>query len=398
MTDSDTLDHIDLADPDLYAYGDPFAVWRRLRRQAPLFWNEREGGTGFWAITKYDDAVRIYMDPESFSSAKGILLSAAGGGGDPAGGKMLALTDPPRHGQVRVLINRWFAPRAVGRLEPTMRRLAGDLVDAALEREECDFVLDLAARLPLSVICELLGVPPADTQSLLELTTQAFGAGGRTAQRTAHQDILLYFMELADARRRAPCDDIVSVLVHVEVDTGPLSEEEVLLNCDNLLVGGTENVRHAASVGLLALLEHPDQARRLRDDPAVARTGADEILRWTSPAMNIMRTTRREVELRGRRIPAGAAVTIWNPSANRDEDVFPEADRFDLTRTPNRHLALGIGEHFCIGTSVARLELRVLFEELFTRTSAIELAGPVTRLRSCEILGLERLPVTLHGR
>jgi cytochrome P450 len=385
----------DLADPDLYAGGDPHAVWRRLRAEQPLFWNEQDGRPGFWAVTRYDDAVRVYKDPATFSSAKGILLGTAQGRGDPAGGKMLALTDPPRHGELRALVNRWFTPGAVAELEEAMRRIAGRLVDTAVGRGDCDFVRDVAGPLPVHVICWLLGVPRADRDMLYELTSRAFGVEDRAGQSAAHQSILLYFMELAERRRLAPADDLVSVLVDATVQGKPLSDTEILLTCDNLLVGGVENVRHAASGGILALLEHPGELRRLRTDPSLVPTAVEEILRWTSPATHIVRTVRREVELRGQTIEAGSLVTIWNPSANRDEDVFPAADRFDAGRTPNRHLALGVGEHFCIGAGLARQELRVLVEELLARTSAVELAGAPVRLRSCEINGFERLPVKL---
>ncbi|MEU8180863.1 cytochrome P450 [Micromonospora sp. NPDC049044] len=385
----------DLADPDLYADGDPHAVWRRLRAEQPLFWNEQEGRPGFWAVTKYDDAMRIYKDPATFSSARGILLGTAQGRGDPAGGKMLALTDPPRHGQLRALVNRWFTPGAVSQLEEAMRRIARRLVDAAVARGDCDFVRDVAGPLPVHVICWLLGVPRADRDMLYELTSRAFGVEDRAGQSAAHQNILLYFMELAEQRRLAPADDLVSVLVEATVEGKPLTDTEVLLTCDNLLVGGIENVRHAAAGGILALLDHPGELRRLRADPSLVPSAIEEILRWTSPATHIVRTVRREVQLRGRTIDPGSLVTIWNPSANRDEDVFPDADRFDVGRTPNRHLAMGVGEHFCIGAGVARQELRVLVEELLAGTAAIELAGAPVRLRSCEINGFERLPVKL---
>ncbi len=386
---------IDLADPDLYVDGDPHAVWARLRAETPLYWNHQDGRPGFWALTKYDDAVRVYKDHESFSSARGILLGTAQGKGDPAGGKMLALTDPPRHAKLRALVNRWFTPSAVAQLEEAMRRTARRLVTAALERRDCDFVLDVASRLPMYVICWLLGVPRADRDMLFDLTSRAFGIEDREGQSAAHQSILLYFMELAEERRLAPTDDLVSLLAHATIDGRPLSVDEVLLNCDNLLVGGTENVRHAATGGMLALIEHPDETRRLRTEPSLMPTAVEEILRWTSPAMHIVRTVRRDVRLRDELIRPGALVTIWNPSANRDEDAFPDGDRFDLARVGNRHLALGVGEHFCIGAGIARLELRVLFEELMARTSTVELTGAPVRLRSCEINGFEYLPVTL---
>jgi cytochrome P450 len=240
-----------------------------------------------------------------------------------------------------------------------------------------------------------MGVADSERAHMLKLTTAAFGAGTPRERSVAHQEILLYFAGLISERRRSPTDDLVSLLVQAEIDGAKLTDEEILLNCDNLIVGGIENVRHAAAGGLLALIEKPDQWRRLQAAPTVIDTAVEEILRWTSPALHIMRTAASDVAVGGQIVRAGEAVVIWNPSANRDEDAFPLPEEFDVTRTPNRHLSLGAGEHFCIGAGLARRELHALFEQLARSVSSVDLAGPVQRLRSFTILGIERLPITV---
>jgi cytochrome P450 len=387
---------IDLVDPDLYAHGDPYPVWAWLRAHAPVYRHRATTMPGFWAITRYDDVKAVYRDHETFSSAQGILLRPAFQGSDPGGGRTLALTDPPRHRRLRSLVDRWFTTRAVRGIDGSMRSIAGEVVERALRLEECDFVTDIAARLPLYVICRLMGIPAEDREFLFELTGQAFGAGNAHARSGAHQEIIRYFIGLIERRRRAPANDLVSALVHGRVEGRPLTIEDILLNCDNLLVGGTENVRLATAGGMQAFIEHPEQWRSLVASPDLMLSAVEEILRWTSSATHIMRTATRRVPLHGHTIEAGDRVVLWNPSANRDSQVFPRSDRFDITRQPNRHLALGAGPHFCIGSVLARAEMSALFSELHRQVERVEPAGPAVRLSSIVVNGLERLPVRLH--
>ncbi|WP_256102804.1 cytochrome P450 [Streptomyces sp. Ncost-T10-10d] len=318
-------------------------------------------------------------------------------GADPGGGRTLALTDPPRHKQLRELVDGWFTVRSVRALEEEMRDIARSVVDRALERGGCDFVADIAARIPLYVICKMMGVPQSDWEYLYDLTSQAFAAGDPVTRRFAHLEILGYFETLQEEKAARPGDDLVSVLATASVDGERLSPEDVILNCDNLLVGGTENTRIAASGGMLALLEHPGQWHALSQDPGLLPNGVEEILRWTSTATHIMRTATRSVEIGGRRIAAGDRVVFWLPSANRDEEVFEDPDRFDVGRQPNRHLALGFGEHFCLGAMLARVELRLLYGELLDRSVRVELDGTPTLLSSIVVNGPERLPVQLKA-
>ena len=393
---------IDLGDPGLYARGTPHELWRRLRVESPVFWNAPHSGRpGFWALTRYEDTVQVLRDARRFSSEGGNMLSTLARGADPAAGRMLVVTDAPRHLKLRQLLARAFAPRTLERLEQTMRATARALVAKAVEQGECDFVADVAARYPVAVICDLLGVPRADWPLMLELTSVAFASdeepGGETpsAVRAAHSRILLYYAQLADERRRQPRDDLISVLAGAQIDGIPLTTEEILLNCDNLIIGGNETTRHAAAGGLLAFAELPGEWRRLQRDRGLVPSAVEEILRWTSPVMHVLRVAREDVEVRGSTVAAGEPVTVWLAAANRDDAIFAEPGRFDVGRAPNDHLTFAWGSHVCLGAFLARLELRVLLEELLARVRVSTLGGEPERVASTFVCGLKRLPLSL---
>lgn len=383
---------INVTDPKLYSHGDPYSVWRWLRANDPVRWHPPTDLPGFWIVTKYDDVRAVYRDPATYSSAGGIILRLEGHGCDPGGGRTLALTDPPRHRQLRTVVDDWFVLRSVRTLEDEMRDVTRGVVARAVERGTCDFVTEVAARVPLYVICKMMGVPKGDWEHLFALTNDAFGASEAIMRRLAHLEILEYFETLVKAREKRPADDLVSALVTAEVGDRKLTPDELILNCDNLIVGGTENTRIAAAGGMLAFTRHPGEWRAVADEPPLLTSAVEEVLRWTSTATHIMRTATRPVELRGREIKAGDRVTLWNPSANRDEDVFAEPERFDVRRKPNRHLALGGGEHFCLGGTLARAELRLLYDELLRNTESIELDDEPVLLGSIVVNGPEYLP------
>lgn len=392
---SDRPAQINLVDPGLYRDGDPFAQWRWLRENDPA---HRHGATdypAFWALTRYDDVKAVFRDHETFSSAQGILLRPSGHGTDPGGGRTLALTDPPRHRRLRGLVDEYFTVRSVRSLEAQARKVAAQVIDLALNRGHCDFVQDIAARIPLYLISGMMGVPEADWEKLFTLSRQAFGAGDPTTRRFAHLEIMGYFEDLARAKAANPGDDLVSALATGQIDGAPISRDEIILNCDNLFVGGAENTRIAAAGGMLAFLDHPEQWRLLAKDPSLLPGAVEEVLRWTSTPTHIMRTVTRPAQIHGRTMATDDLVTLWIPSANRDEAVFENPDRFDVRRQPNRHLALGFGEHFCLGSTLARLEIRSLYQELIDRSIRIEPDGEPTRLDSIVVNGLERLPVKL---
>ncbi len=323
---------------------------------------------------------------------------------------MLITSDPPRHVRLRRLVNKGFTPRAVAAFEPHIRRITTDILDAVSPKGRCDFVTEVAAILPLAVICGMMGVPQQDWPKMFELTNRVLGATDpeyqtatadgddrpRVVEATIMQgymEMFQYFMRMLAERRHERRDDLVSVLVESEIDGEKLTDEEILYFCYLLILAGNETTRNAISGGLLALFEHPDQRERLQREPELLPTAMEEILRWTSPVLHMTRTATRDVEIRGVQIRAGQKLALWYPSANRDEDVFPEPDTFDITRTSNDHLAFGIGEHFCLGAGFARLELRVMFEELLRRFPDIEPDGPVERLRSNFIGGIKHMPV-----
>ncbi|WP_016910035.1 cytochrome P450 [Streptomyces xiaopingdaonensis] len=387
-----------LLDPELHATGDPHALWRRMRAERPVHWHEPGALPGFWSLTRYEHVRAVCRDPGTFSSAQGIVLRPESHGQDPGGGRTLALTDPPRHRRLRAVVADWFTSRSTRSLEESMREVVRSVIAKAISEGTCDFVTDVAARLPLYVICRLMGVPAEDRETLFQLAGVAFGTADPVAQSAAHQEIMQYFVELMYRRMEEPADDLVSMLANRTVEGELLSEDDILLNCDNLLVGGTENVRLATSGGMLALLERPDEWQRLAADPALLPRAVEEILRWTSSANVVMRVATAPTAVAGQPIGAGDRLMLWIPSANRDEQVFAEPDRFDPARRPNRHLALGSGEHFCLGSVLARTEMRVLFRELLDMAVRVEQAGPAVPVRSIVVNGLESLPVRIVPR
>lgn len=390
----------DLSDPDLYADGEPERLWAELRSSSAIHRNECESGF-FWAVLAHDPISAVLKDSATFVSERGMRLDHNPAATAAAAGKMLIVTDPPRHGKIRRIINSVFTPRMVARLEQNMRATAAAALGTALEKGECDFP-EVAARLPVSVICDMLGVPRADWDFMLDRTMVAFGATSagqdEFAAAEAHVDILSYYEELVARRRREPQEDIVTALVNGTVDGVPLTDEEIFLNCDGLISGGNETTRHATVGGMLALLGNQDQWRRLREDPGLLPAAVQEILRYTSPAMHVLRTAAKDAELAGRKIGAGDRVAVWLPSGNRDEAVFAEPARFDVARAPNRHLTFAAGTHFCLGAALATTELTVMFDEIVRRVAVAEPAGPVRRMRSNLIWGFESAPLALTAR
>ncbi|MFF5302428.1 cytochrome P450 [Streptomyces sp. NPDC013161] len=390
----------DLSDPLLYERGEALAVWRRLRREHPVCRVVRPGGVPFWAVLSYDLVVKVLSQPTVFSSTGGMRLDADETATAAGAGRMMVISDPPRHGKIRRIMSSAFTPRTVRRLEVNMRTTVTELLRGALAGGTCEFT-EVAARLPLSVICDLLGVPRADWDFMLSRTMTAFGVGDRSddtdaaAAAVAHTELFQYYDELMRERRRSPRDDIISALVHGTIDGEPLTSTEVVLNCNGLISGGNETTRHATLGGLLAFIENPDQWTLLRERPELLPGAIQEVLRYTSPAMHLLRTAAEDAEIGGERIRAGDRITLWLASANRDEQVFADPDVFDVSRTPNRHLTFAHGPHHCIGASLASTELTIMFEELTRRVERVELAGPVRRMRSNLIGGLESLPVSL---
>jgi cholest-4-en-3-one 26-monooxygenase len=403
---------IDLLDRDRFTRGIPHEWFTWLRAHAPVFHHDEPGGDGFWVISRYDDVVTASRDAESFSSSQelGGVVSLEGPTaplpGTEMAGNMMLFMDPPAHTRYRKLVNRGFTPRMISALEPHVRDLTVRIIEEAMGTDgaACDFVVDVAAELPLEVIAELLGVPREDRFKLFEWSNRLVGSEDPEYQvsddhvTAAQIEMYTYAQELAVQRRAEPRDDIVTTLLEAEVDGDRLSELDFNLFFMLLSVAGNETTRNAIAHGLNAFLEHPGQWDLLVSDPAARIEAAtEEILRWASPVMFFRRNCRRDVELRGHTIRAGEKISLWYVSANRDEDVFDDPFRFDITRDPNPHIAFGGGgPHFCLGAQLARLEIRLLFEELASRVPHLEAQGAPERLRSNFIGGIKHLPVRLR--
>jgi cytochrome P450 len=392
---------VDLSSPDSFVGGVPHDTFRRLRREAPVFWHEDGyGERGFWVLTRYDDVWNVSLDQKTFSSARGTALLPDFPEDQMAAQRELMLNmDPPRHTRYRRLVNAAFSPKVLRKAEEDIRARAREIVDAVVARGRCDFVTEVAAELPLQVIVDMLGVPQEDRHKFFEWSNTMVGADDpeyavddMVAQMSMMQ-LFAYANELAVDRARRRRDDLTSLLLEAEVDGEKLSEAEYDSFVMLLAVAGNETTRNLISGAMLALIEHPEQYRRLLDDPSLLPTAVEEFLRWVSPVMHFKRTAMRDLEIRGTSIREGDRVTIWYGAANRDEEKFEHADRFDVGRTPNDHLAFGIGPHFCLGSHLARLEIRIMFEEVLRRMRNIELDGPVARLRSNFIAGIKHMPV-----
>ena len=402
---------IDLLDRDRFTEGIPHDWFSWLRENAPVYHHSEPGGPGFWVITKHADVVTCNRDANTFSSSQSrggvvaleVPTEAMMDAGE-AGGQMMLMMDPPEHTRYRMLVNRGFTPKMIGALEPHIRELTANILDQAIAAGECDFVVDIAAELPLEVIAELLGVPREDRHKLFDWSNRMIGSEDPeymvSQERVfeAQVEMFMYANQLAEDRRAAPRDDIVTRLLEAEVDGDRLSEMDFNLFFLLLAVAGNETTRNAIAHGMNALLENPDQYDRLRADPeGLIGTATDEILRWASPVMYFRRNATRDFELHGETIKEGDKISLWYISANRDEEVFDDPFRFDIARDPNPHIAFGGGgPHFCLGSQLAKLEIRVLFEELVSRVAHVESLGAPDRLRSNFIGGIKHLPVRLH--
>ncbi len=391
---------IDLTDPDNFVAGVPHHWFRKLRAEAPVYWHEEsDDGPGFWAITKYEDLKHVSRSPKLFCSSQGTNIESHDGETLQRLQMIMLNMDPPKHVKFRRLVQRGFTPNRVQHMEARTRERARAIVDAVAGRGECDFVNDVAAELPLQVIADLMGVPQEDRRILFDLSNRLIGFEDpefQTSREDAMQasaEMWAYANQLAARRREGPQDDLTTALLTGEVDGERLNELEYDSFFLLLAVAGNETTRNLISHGMLALMRHPESRDRLVADPSLIPDAVEEMLRYSPPVMYFRRTATADTEIRGVPIRAGDKVVLYYPSVNRDEDVFEDPDRFDVTRSPNHHLAFGIGEHFCLGANLARLEINILFEELLARLPDMEIAGEVRRLRSSFIDGIKEIPV-----
>ena len=385
---------IDLLDGDWYAR-DPLAHYTWMRAHQPVYHDE---ANDVWALTLYEDVAFASKSPRLFCSGRGMRPHMQ----EPIVPSMINMDDP-RHRQRRALVNTGFTPRRVSELEAKVREVCGELIDGVSEKGECDFVRDIAAPLPMVMIGDMLGIRPEDRDKLLRWsedlllgTTSTPTPEMMERTRTASLEYAQYTLGVVRERRSHPTDDLMSALVHAEVGGERLDDEALIHESMLILVGGDETTRHVISGGMEALIRHPEQRRKLLDDPRRIPRAVEELLRWVSPIHNMARTTVRDVELRGQLIPEGSSVLLVYPSANRDQSVFDGPDELNVERDPNHHVAFGgNGPHFCLGAALARLELRVMFEELLRRLPDLRLAGEdlLPRRASNFIVGFESMPV-----
>jgi cytochrome P450 len=413
VTAGPDLAQIDLVDPDVYVERVPWDWFAYLRREHPVFWHpERPPNRGFWAVMRYLDLDRVMNDAATFSSGRaGIILEEMEPDALEARRSMME-TDPPRHSRLRRIVSPLFTPRAIREYEPFCRDLARSVLDRALPLGEFDFVDEIARQLPIRVLARILGVPDQDTDRLIEWGDRMIGnmdpeyadllvdRDDTSAYRLlpfrspAAAELTDYGHAMAERRRDDPRNDLCSKLVHAEVDGQRLTKFEFDNFFSLLVVAGNETTRHSITHGMLALMENRDQMRRLAEDPSLMPMAVEEMLRYGSPTMQFRRTATRDVELGDQAVRDGDKVVVWFISANRDEKVFADPDRFDVTRRPNPEVAFGSGgPHFCLGAPLARMEIRVMFEELLPRLEDIETAGPISRLRSNFINGVKHVPV-----
>jgi cholest-4-en-3-one 26-monooxygenase len=396
----------DLSSPDTFVPGVPFETFDRLRKENPVYFHEEPEGPGFWCVTRYDDLVAINRDNHLFSSNKRTALFMESDEEMLAQQQLMMLNmDPPMHTRYRLLVNKGFTPRRVAALEQTIRDQTNSIIDAVYQKGEADFVVEMSAELPLQVIADLLGVPQDERHLVFDWSNRMVGsqdpeyvADPELAQN-ASMELYSYFNQLAGQRKIDPKEDLVTALLKAEVDGERLTELELDLFFLLLSVAGNETTRNAISHGMVALSEHPDQKQRLLDDPSLINTAVEEILRWASPVMHFRRQATAPTEIGNQKIGEDEKVVFWHISANRDETVFPDPYKFDVGRTPNEHVAFGGGgPHFCLGANLARMEMRVFFQELLKRLPDIHVSGDVSRLRSNFINGLKHVPVAFSSQ
>jgi cytochrome P450 len=412
--------HSDLGDPnaditshDSYVTGFPHAAFKRLRENNPVAWIEEDDGSGFWAVTKHSDVIDVSRDYKTFSAARGIRIEEMADD-ELEARRTLMEADPPEHTRLRRLVQPGFTPKVVTTYEAAFRVLVGQVLDEVLVANEFDFVTEIARELPIRMLCRLVGVPEKDAGDMVlwgdqmisnadpEYTPVIIDKVDTEEYRLlpfrapAAIEIFRYAEEIALERRKDPKDDIITTLLMAEPDGEPLTDLEFKNFFTLMMVAGNETTRHTISHALVFLSNHPDQLAGWRQDLEAGSVKAtEEILRASSVTMHFRRTATENTEIRGVPIEAGDKIVMWYTSANYDTDVFDKPFTFDLRRDPNPHIAFGTGRHVCLGQSLARLEVRIFFEEFLRRVPSFEVGEP-DRLRSNFISGIKHLPVSVH--
>ena len=402
--ESVALADIDLTDASVWERGAPHGWLDQLRTEDPVHWHEESDGPGFWAITRHADVRQVSTAPLDFSSYVGGPLRLTSSPESLAQTRMIIIgMDPPEHQMFRSIVSRAFTPKMIAGLAEALRAETSRVIAEMRDRQQCDFVTDVAARIPMWSISELMGVPPSDRYRLYELSHALIDdqdpevAPSADTSVQSSVEIFTYASELAERERAHPTGSLTSALLEAEVDGRRLTDIEYTLFFMFLIVAGNETTRTASTQGLIALLEHPEQLELLRQDPSLVPGAVEEILRWEPPIHHFRRTATRDVEVGGQPVAQGDKVLMWYAASNRDPAVFDDPHRFDVTREPNPQQAFGIGEHFCLGANLARLSLRLLFTELLAAVTDIEMAAPPRRLHSNLINGVKEMQITYRA-
>jgi cytochrome P450 len=409
-----SVDDVDLSSIDFWRapIEDREGAFALLRRERPVSFHEEfdpppelplPKGPGYWSITRHADVVDASRRSDVFCSGRGTTIPDLPPELNEFFGSMISMDDP-RHGRLRRIVSRGFTPKALAQLEHDVKRRAAAVVDEVIDKGECDFVTELAAPLPLGIICDLMGIPAGQTQFVFDQTNVILGLGDPeyvspgtnplAAALNAGSALAQLMNELAKERRENPQDDLTSRLLNAELDGESLTDQELASFFILLVVAGNETTRNAISHGMKALCDHPDERRKWAADfDGIAPTAIEEIVRWSTPVIHFRRTATRDTEIGGQAIREGEKAVLWYNSANRDEAVFDEPQRFDVTRSPNEHVGFGgPGAHHCLGANLARREITVMFRELLQRLPDLEITGEPDRLRSNFIHGIKRMP------
>ncbi|MEU5217477.1 cytochrome P450 [Streptomyces sp. NPDC020807] len=396
-TSSAPTTSVDLTEPSLWARPDTPALVDELRREASVHLTDTVDDGRVWSVLTYKESADVLRNAAAFSSESGSLLGAGEGNVPVGSGRMMALTDPPRHRELRAPANPFFSKNGVKGAARSISERAGELFDRALEHGTVDLV-DVVSALPLAVMCDLLDVPEADREMVVRVCDVAFLGRTPEERRAGHQQLIPYLLHQVMLRRSDPRDDLISMMATYKINGRLMPIEDVVLNLDNIVVGGVQTVRHTAAMGLHTLVQRPDLWRKLQNGEVSMDSAVDELLRWTSVGLHTLRTASRDIELGGRHIRRGDRVAVWVWSANRDPEAFDRPEEILLDRSPNKHLALGLGAHYCIGAPLAKAELSALYTAALEKAAVIEPAGPVQYNRSIINFGLDHFPVTLTPR
>jgi cytochrome P450 len=397
------LDHVDLVDSRLHGEGDPHSIWNAMRERDPVRWQDVGDSLGFWSVTRYADGDLVLRDSTRFTSQRGTMLFLLGKE-DPARGRQMAATDPPRHAKMREPLQRALTNKSVERYRTAIRGEVQHLLAPAYDGGVYDFAAAMM-QLPMAAAGTMMALPRADWPRLTQLTAMSIApddpeftaGGGKTTLELAHRELFAYFHDILRERRTNLGDDLISLLLTMEVDGRKHETGAILSNCYSLILGANVTTPYVPTGAVLAL-EHTPWLDDLRAHPQVLGTAVDESLRWASPANHFMRYALEDVELHGKHIAVGDAVVVWLGSCNRDADQFPDPFTFNIRRKPNRHITFGAGDHYCVGHTVARLSVRLLFEEIVANFASIEPAGEVAHLHSNFVAGVKHLPVAVTVR